>query len=427
MDNAKSRIIELIKSSNSHFDLTNPQHQTRLTALAESLLDIDGATDAVLRQACIENNAPLEFNLAVKLVRSRRSILAIDKPVTIGVVFAMWGEHNRLLPKSEQNPHGEDSLRTKIEQLKWVTQDSNVGWKLYAVDDGCPHGSARIANEIVGEYDATIQSNVQVLELAKALPAAEGALRNLATADDSRKGGAIILGCDQALSQNVDAVVYTDADNSVHLGQLGLVAQPFVEENKQVVLGNRKHPESILVKQEERWGIGIKTLRHMQRMIGAQIFGSGIKDTQAAFKLYGRTILERILENPTVFDFSFDTDWIFAAMEVNQPITTVPFAFIDSAAESASIVQGPMTTWYVLLDGLVKAAKARGVNYSEEMADVFTSEIQSHKDLELLIDALPPELASAKESDLGNPDVMSPQSMRNWIISAKSLNTQVTA
>ena len=58
------------------------------------------------------------------------------------------------------------------------------------------------------------------------------------------------------------------------------------------------------------------------------------------------------------------------------------------------------------------------------MADVFIKEINSHKDLELIIDVLPPELAMATDTDLGNPDVMSPQSVRNWIITAKSLHAQ---
>ncbi len=86
--------------------------------------------------------------------------------------------------------------------------------------------------------------------------------------------------------------MYTDADNSVHLGQLGLLLKPFISNHHHVILGNRKHPDSILIKQEERWGVGIKTLRHMQRMIGQEIFSKGIKDTQAAFKLYGAGVLK---------------------------------------------------------------------------------------------------------------------------------------
>ncbi|WP_114787576.1 glycosyltransferase [Vibrio tetraodonis] len=427
MDSSKTAARSLLDQSNTHFDLTNPEHQVSLLSLADKLLCFEDMPLSDLLQISENYDAPLEFELAVKLVQSRREILSITQPASIAVVFAMWGEHNRLLAKDEENPNGEDSLRTKIAQLEWITRDSLVDWHLYAVDDGCPHESADIAQRIVDGLDEHLSKRVSVLELSKALPTTQGPLRNLTSADDSRKGGAIIYGCMQALNDGADAVVYTDADNSVHLGQLGTIVGPFCKHAKQVVLGNRKHPDSILVKQEERWGVGIKTLRHMQRMIGAQIFDNGIKDTQAAFKLYGREVLSKILQNPTVFDFSFDTDWIYAAMELKQSIATVPFAFIDSAAESASIVQGPMTTWYVLIEGLVKAAEARNAEYSEEMANVFKSEIKSYHDLELIIDVLPPELADAEDKELGNPTIMSPNSVRQWIKEAKESNEQATA
>ncbi|MGF1910802.1 glycosyltransferase family 2 protein [Vibrio kasasachensis] len=424
MDPSISLAIHLLNNSSVDFELTNNDHQTRLLELADKLLALESVSNEQIKYVIAQHNAPLEFKLAAKLVESRRHILAITQPIEVGVVFAMWGEHNRLQEKSAGNPNGEDSLRTKIRQLNWVTKDSQVDWQLYCVDDGCPHDSAHIAKRIANQQPREISDRVHVLQLSTVIPAKFGPLKNLNSVDDSRKGGSIILGCECALASGVDAVVYTDADNSVHLGQLGLLLAPFVEQGKQVVLGNRKHPDSILVKQEERWGVGIKTLRHMQRMIGAQIFEQGIKDTQAAFKLYSRPVLEEILKKPTVYDFSFDTDWIFAAMEMNQSIATTPFAFIDSAAESASVVQGPMTTWYVLLDGLVKSAQARKAKYSKEMADVFVKEIDSHKDLELIIDVLPPELAAVSDKELGNPNVMSPQAVRHWIISAKALRAQ---
>ena len=424
MDTSLSHALDLMHQASVDFDLTDNSHQLRLLNLADNLLGLEDLQLPQLKHLATQHHAPLEFQLALKLVESRQKILALNKPVKVGVVFAMWGEHNRLQPRSRANPNGEDSLRMKIHQLQWVTQGSQVQWQLYAVDDGCPHDSAHIAKRIAHQQAREVNEQVKVLQLSMAIPSKSGPLNGLDCVDDSRKGGAIILGCEYALSAGVDGVVYTDADNSVHLGQLGLILEPYANQAKQVVLGNRKHSDSILVKQEERWGVGIKTLRHMQRMIGAQIFDQGIKDTQAAFKFYSRPVLEKILQKPTVYDFSFDTDWIFAAMEMNQPITTVPFAFIDSAAASASIVQGPMTTWYVLLNGLVKAAKARKVSYSEDMAEVFIKEIDSHKDLELLIDVLPPELAGVADADLGNPKVMSPQSVRNWIVAAKSLHAQ---
>ncbi len=70
--------------------------------------------------------------------------------------------------------------------------------------------------------------------------------------NDSRKGGAVILGCMAALNDDMDAVIYTDADNSVHLGQIGLLLQEHIDKRRRVVLGNRKHPDAVLVKQESR-------------------------------------------------------------------------------------------------------------------------------------------------------------------------------
>lgn len=414
----RKTILDIISNSNDSFDLTCESDQKELLCIADKLHSFSNNSIQEYKDLIESESPPLMFKLAVKLVESRRLIMNITTPLTVGIVFAMWGEHHRLNKKSGSNPNGENSLVTKIEQLNWITQGTNVLWKLYPVDDGCPHHSFDIAHKIAQTNESRVQVNV--LKLDDAIPTITGPLKNLEHVDDSKKGGAIILGCQKALDDGMDCVVYTDADNSVHLGQLGLLLTPYMKENVQVILGNRKHKDSILVKQEERWGVGIKTLRHMQRMIGDQIFSQGIKDTQAAFKLYSHSALVDILKAPTVYDFSFDTDWILAAMEQNKSITTVPFAFIDSAAESASIVQGPMTTWYTLLDGLVKAVRARNAEHSDEMAAIFDKEVKSHKDLELIIDVLPPELLHAKDAQLGDPNVMSPKALQQWFNKAKA-------
>ena len=103
----------------------------------------------------------------------------------------------------------------------------------------------------------------------------------------------------------------------------------------------------------------------------------------------------------------------------NEPFEKVPFAFIDSFAESASIVQGPMTTWETLLKGLVTAVRQRGIEYNKEMAEVIDREIKSSKDLDLIIDKLPPQLENVADKDLGNPEVMSPKEFEEWVIEAK--------
>lgn len=405
--------IELVRDAKTEFDLTEETDQQSLYALTEALLALPDYSETEVIKAARKQDAPLEFRIAAKLFDSRRFLQANDQPVKVGVIFAMWGEQNRLYPKSRNNPNGEDALRVKLNQLAWATQGTLIDWRLYAVDDGCPHDSGKIAERIASEH--SLADKVSVLFLQDAIPAGEGPLTRLQSANDSRKGGAVILGAMQAMEDGMDVIIYTDADNSVHLGQIGLLLRPHLDNGRRVVLGNRKHPDAVLVKQESRWGIGIKLLRHMQRMVGQPIFSRGILDTQAAFKLYQREVVLRTIADSTVFDFSFDTDWILAAIACDEPMETVPFAFIDSFAESASITQGPMTTWETLLLGLVRGVRKHEVPHNQAMARVLEEEIQSSADLDILIHHLPPQLEAATEKDFGDPRVMSPEEVRAWI------------
>ncbi|MGB5172913.1 glycosyltransferase [Eudoraea sp.] len=402
------------QESKQSFDLTSAVDQAYLYDLVSRIRSFP--IEEILK---LGNDAttPLSFRIAAKIADSKAYVDSYKQNLKIGVVFAMWGEQNRLQKKSGSNPNGEDLLNVKVDQLDWLFKDSNIEWKLYAVDDGCPHGSGDMAEAIRKESEYADQ--IEVLFLEKALPADKPPLKNLASADDSRKGGAILLGCEKALEDGVDLIIYTDADNSVHLSQIGLLLRPHLEEAYKVVLGNRKDPQAVLVKQENRWGIGIKALRHMQRMIGVSIFSRDINDSQAAFKLYHKEILAEILKNPSVYDFSFDSDWIACVIAMEEEFAKVPFAFIDSFAESASIVQGPMTTWETLLKGLVSAVRARDIPHNEEMAKIVMEQINSSHDLDLLINDLPEELVDVEDKELGNPEIMSPKAMEAWIKSQK--------
>jgi len=411
-------ITQLISAARTEFDLTDPSHQKSVLHLAERFLrELAEGSEAAedLKNKLRAEGVPMEARMAGLLAGSRKWMIENQQARKVAVVFAMWGEQNRLQPKSKDNPNGEDSLVAKLEQLEWAAKDSKIDWQLYAVDDGCPHGSGEIARRVASEHP--LGDRVSVLSLADALPASDGPLHNLASADDSRKAGAIILGAMGAINDGSDAVIYTDADNSVHLGQIGLLLQPYIDAGAPVVLGDRKHADSVLVKEGARWGIGIKVLRHMQRMIGHAVFSQGILDTQAAFKLYDSGLLKEIIAEPTVYDFSFDTDWILAALKRGVDIRQVPFAFIDSAAESASITQGPMTTWETLLFGLEKQVRKYGFAQGDAaaMGEVLREEIKDYRDLEKVIDHLPPELEAAGEEDFGNPAVMSADAMRSWL------------
>lgn len=392
------------------FDLASIEDHGRVRSLADALLK-SGASIDQIKAMNSGNDAPLDLRLATKLALSKHAIDNADWVGRVGVVFAMWGEQRRLRPRSPENPTGEDALRVKLDQLQWLFEGTDIDWRVYPVDDGDPDDSAAVAIARAAEHPQG--ARVTVLRLADAIPTGTGPLVDLADVDDSRKGGAIVLGSSAALDDGCDVIVMTDADNSVNLGQTGLLIASHAE-GASVVIGDRKHPEAVLVKAEARWGPGIVVLRHMQRMVGRALFSQGIRDTQAAFKLYDRTSLDDILAAPSTYGFAFDSDWLYGAISGGHTIERVPFAFIDSFEESASLAQGPMTTWESLLRGLVAAARARGVDHNEEMALV-VDDHASASELDRVVEAVPSQLEGVADASLGDPSVMSPAELRSWL------------
>jgi hypothetical protein len=406
-----SSLDAIAERGTDDIDLTHPASQPRVRELADALLRTD--TDpADLRALGRNPDVGIDVRVATKLAESRR--LVVNEALDVGMIVvqcAMWGEQRRLRPRDDDNPLGEDALRVKLDQLDWLLSDTPVCWRLQAIDDGCPDDSAGVAERMAADH--VLGDRVDVLRVADAVPADSGPLRGLADVDGSRKGGAMILGAETAMEAGADAVVLTDADTSVDLGQTGLLLAPFAA-GAQVVVGDRKHGDSVLRKAEARWGPGIVVLRHMQRMVGRALFSRGLRDTQAAFKLYGRDALADILAAPSTFGFSFDSDWLYAALRGGHDIAATPFAFVDSFAESASITQGPMTTWESLLVGLTASARARGVDHDERMAAVI-DDYASADVLDIVVQQVPPQLDGVDPAHLGDPEVMSPADLRAWL------------
>ena len=409
-----TRLDDLIAAGDDAVDLTAPAAQPMVRDMAGELLGIFAADggDALTGLAEIGRSpeVPINVRVASRLATSKLRMASVSA-CDVGIQFAMWGEHRRLRPRDDDNPLGEDALRVKLDQLDWLLADTPVRWHLQAVDDGCPDDSAGVAREMAEEHP--LGSRVSFPRLAGALPATTGPLAGLADVDDSHKGGAMLLGAKRLVDGGVDAVILTDADVSVDLGQIGLLLAPW-QDGAGVVIGDRKHPYSVLRKAEARWGPGIVVLRHIQRMVGRALFSRGIADTQAAFKLYGAPALADVLAAPSTFGFSFDSDWLYAAINGGHAIATTPFAFVDSFAESASITQGPMSTWESLLVGLTASARDRGADHHAGMAKV-VDRYGNEAVLSEVVQQVPAALADVDPARLGDPDLMSPEALADWI------------
>ena len=325
-----------------HLDLARTSADSFLSA-CPSRADLDRLEASLLDR---RDEVPLLVHLAVKLARSRRLVEKIDRsrgdlsepgagPVRLSIVFAIFREHERILPPAA-NPHGEDFLVRKIEQLEWLLGDlPSLSWEMIAVDDGCPEGSGRAALEILATRAP--DAPVRVLFLEAGIRAGSPVTAGLQSTDDSRKGGSIHYGMWTAAVEDGSpdhVVAYTDADLSTHLGQLGLLIDPIVRGGHDAAIGSRREPQSIAVKGSARNTRGKQFISLWKQML--PLLGD-ITDTQCGFKAWRANVARQILPGLIERQFAFDVELLIKT-EQRRPgsIARVPIAWIDSEAASTT-------------------------------------------------------------------------------------------
>jgi hypothetical protein len=343
-------VAEAVAAAPVGLDLRDAGHLDFARRTAERFLcacpssdDLQRLEGSLLRS---RDEVPLGVHLAVKLARSRRLMEGIEAarsetsnedppPLRVTVVFAMYREHERILPRA-LHEHGEDFLVRKIEQLEWLFADlTSFAWQLIAVDDGCPDGSGSVAQEILARRAAGAPA--RVLFLANGIRDGSPVAASLGSTEDSRKGGSIHYGMWTAASEagsSDHVTAYTDADLSTHLGQLGLLIDPIVRGGSEAAIGSRREPESVVVKGGARNERGKQFIALWKQMI--PLLGD-ITDTQCGFKAWRtRTVLE-ILPDLIEHQFAFDVELLIKTeLRRSASVTRVPIAWIDSEAASTT-------------------------------------------------------------------------------------------
>lgn len=334
-------------SAPSGLDLREAAHLAFARRTAEefladrpSLLELDQLEIDLLAS---RDEIPLGVHLAGKLARSRRMVEELDREhrregrrrLQVTVVFAMYREHERILP-AELHPHGEDFLVRKIEQLDWLLGDLPAfEWRLIAVDDGCPDGSGQIAQSILKERAPGAPA--RVLFLGDGIRGKTPVTSGLETTDDSRKGGSIQYGMWTAASHDASpdhVIAFTDADLSTHLGQLGLLIDPIVRGGADAAIGSRREPKSVVVKGGARNERGKRFIALWKRML--PVLGD-ISDTQCGFKAWRADVALEVLRDLIEYQFAFDVELLLKT-ELRRPgsVERVPIAWIDSEAASTT-------------------------------------------------------------------------------------------
>ncbi len=394
---------EMLRSAPLEVDLTEAAHLAQVTAIAEGLLERyrDPEALAALDVDLAARRAPAAVRLAAKVARSRRLVAALEPPVHVTVVFAVYREHRRILPRA-QHPHGEDFLARKLEQLHWLFDGRrDIGWEMIVVDDGCPRGSGRIAERRVAELGAG--DRVRVLFLADAIAERAPVAAALDTTEQSRKGGAILYGMWQAARAERErhAVVYTDADLSTHLGQTGLLLGPILTAGKAAAVGSRREPTSLAVKRGLRDRRGKLFIYLWKRLL--PILGP-VTDTQCGFKAFDAEVVRRVVGEVEERGFAFDIE-LLTRIELLRPgaIAVVPTVWIDSEAESTTTALEP---YLAMLRSVVRLYRAHlPANAAAAFAELIDSLDRAAWDR--LVRNVPTEIADCEPADLAAFDGVS--------------------
>lgn len=325
------------EQSPDQLDLTNAEHLALVTGFADELLAC-GAQPEQYRQlesdlVSRKDQVSLPVHLAAKLALSRSTVLQWSGPAHLSVVFAMYKEHQRILTSGEVEG-GEDFLRRKVHQLEWLFAGrDDLTWDLFAVDDGCPEGSGRIAQKII---DTDGLAGASVLFLAEAIEQGLPVVVPLASTAESMKGGSVQLGMWTAAQQEKTnhVVIFTDADLSTHLGQSGLLMDSILSRGMDAAIGSRRMPASVVIKKGSRNTRG-KLFIYLWKRIIASI--PEIIDTQCGFKGFSAEVVRGIVPGMLEKKFAFDIELLIKTRLLRpDSISQVGVAWIDSDALSTT-------------------------------------------------------------------------------------------
>ncbi len=329
-------------------DLTDSSQDNLIFEAASELLNKYSSISALKNLDRLLTSRPDNYKNAMLLVSkialSKMFVKQIDYPLHVSLVLAMFNEHNRIRPKSSDNPNGENFVRRKIKQMKWLLKDSPVTFNMILVDDGCPNQSGKKAREIIENEG---YKNVKVLYLEDGIKRQSPVIKGLESTSDSRKGGSIQYGMWQALEDYSEGdkthiVVFTDADMAAPVNEIGLLLEK-QDDKTMVTVASRYDAGSIYRGPGGKNGKIQGLTEFDRRMIGLRglVFSKlfqqtgQITDTQCGLKAFNAKLLRQILLKTKIRTFSFDIELLVLASAADTAIAFATIYWHESFAESS--------------------------------------------------------------------------------------------
>lgn len=353
-----------------------------------------------------------QFDLLVNhLVLSKKVIASLPEKTHVTIVFAVYKEHRRMLPKT-LHKHGEDCIREKIRQMNWFAECSNFSWDMIIVDDGCPNSSGVKAQQILHQYEQETGRTwpVSVVFLSDCLKTPIPNLRLKAT-KESIKGGSIYYGLWHAYKNSHKIapqakhhlVLYTDADLSAHLGQIGIALDKIINQGYKLSFGSRKLDPSFA----QRPLVQTKAGKLCTYILNNLFPALQVADTQAGFKLLHKNLLKEVFKHKLEeYGWCFDVELLLLANTLySSCIKEFGFVWIDSIPESKTRKDGD-TLYYLqcyleFYKGLERLYRKYGHPRGVLQESFFELIVKLNlKRLKEILDHCPPEIFEKSDREL---------------------------
>jgi glycosyltransferase involved in cell wall biosynthesis len=116
-----------------------------------------------------------------------------------------------------------------------------------------------------------------------------------------------------------DLVMFLDGDLDIHPKQFEVLFDVMNRENADVVIGSKRHPQSVL-----HYPAGRRIMSSVYFFIVKIFFGLPLRDTQTGIKIYKRAVLDRVFHKMLIKGYAFDLELLVLADHNGFKISEAP-------------------------------------------------------------------------------------------------------
>lgn len=202
-------------------------------------------------------------------------------------------------------------------------------------------GSGRPFEVILVDDGSDDDTADRAVELARGIPE----VRVLSANENAGKGAALMYG---ALQARHHLVLFVDADLEIHPRQFDVLVQRMQDEQADIVIGSKMHPDSVVDYPTERriLSLGYYALVRL-------LFRLPVRDTQTGLKLYRREVLEDVIPRLLCKRFAMDLELLVTAHRHGAKIVEAPVVVTRErefprigGSDVRNVMQDTAAIWY---------------------------------------------------------------------------------